>query len=72
MPNSALEPGELEIPLPGVVRWNPDRTLERLGPVSHAAREPFEACGPITQLDRRYPQKPLGRPARPGPPGGGP
>jgi hypothetical protein len=39
MPNPALEPGEPEIPFPGVVPWNPDRTLERLGPVSHAARE---------------------------------
>jgi hypothetical protein len=39
MPNLALEPGESEIPLPGVVPRNPDQTLEKLGPVSHAAGE---------------------------------
>lgn len=52
MPNPALEPGEPEIPLPGVAAWNPDQTLEKLGPVAH---EPFEASGPITQLDTGSP-----------------
>jgi hypothetical protein len=73
MPNPALEPGEPEIRLSGVVPWNPDQMLQRLGPVSLAAREleeiaeeekehppdfqaalpPFEASGPIAQLDMR-------------------
>src|ERR1700691_3058410 len=31
MPNPTFEPGEPEIPSAGVVPWNPDQTLERLG-----------------------------------------
>jgi HPt (histidine-containing phosphotransfer) domain-containing protein len=31
MPNPAFDPGESEIPSAGVVPWNPDQTLERLG-----------------------------------------
>ena len=31
MPNPTCEPGEPEIPSAGVVPWNPDQTLERLG-----------------------------------------
>ena len=31
MANPAFEPGEPEIPSAGVVPWNPDQTLERLG-----------------------------------------
>jgi two-component system, sensor histidine kinase and response regulator len=31
MSNPALEPGEPENPTAGVVAWNPDQTLERLG-----------------------------------------
>jgi HPt (histidine-containing phosphotransfer) domain-containing protein len=31
MPNPTFDPGESEIPSAGVVPWNPDQTLERLG-----------------------------------------
>ena len=67
--NPALEPGQPEILLPGVVAWNPDQTLERLGRVSHVARAPLEASGPITQFDKRYPKKQLRRPPGPASPG---